>query len=162
MLRRPDGQSAHVVHGSQAYTSRAILAAEEELLGLGLRRDGRQVSPGVVDAVLVGQAGTGITLDRSQAAMVRTLATSGCRVQVALAPAGAGKTAALRVLARAWEASGGTVVGLAPTAVAAEELGRATDVPGDTLAKFLHQTTRSATDAASGMGTRTWGRGRWW
>ena len=32
-------------------------------------------------------------------AMVRNLATSGCRVQVALAPAGAGKTAALRVLA---------------------------------------------------------------
>ena len=84
--------------------------------------------------------------------MVRTLATSGCRVQVALAPAGAGKTAALRVLARAWEASGGTVVGLAPTAVAAEELGRATSVPGDTLAKYLHQTTRSATDAASGIG----------
>src|SRR5690606_32440669 len=29
VLRRPDGQSAHSVYGSQAYTSRAILAAEE-------------------------------------------------------------------------------------------------------------------------------------
>src|SRR5690606_21508433 len=73
--------------------------------------------------------------------MVHSLATSGCRVQVALAPAGAGKTAALRVLAQAWQASGGTVLGLAPTAVAAEELGRATGIRADTLAKYLHPTT---------------------
>ncbi|WP_181009859.1 AAA family ATPase [Ornithinimicrobium sufpigmenti] len=82
----------------------------------------------------------GPSLDRSQVAMVRSLATSGCRAQVALAPAGAGKTAALRVLARAWEASGGTVLGLAPTAVAADELGRATGIPADTIAKHLHHT----------------------
>ena len=145
VLRRPDGQPAHVVHGSQAYTSRAILDAEEQLLALAARRDGRQVSPAVVDAVLVGHAGTGLTLDRSQTAMVRALATSGCRVQVALAPAGAGKTAALRVLARAWEASGGHVVGLAPTAVAADELAQSTGVPADTIAKYLHHSHTTTT-----------------
>ena len=91
VLRRPDGQSAHVVHGSQAYTSRAILTAEDELLATGLRRDGRQADPVIVEAVLAGQSADGASLDRSQAAMVRTLATSGCRVQVALAPAGAGR-----------------------------------------------------------------------
>jgi AAA domain len=127
------------LHGSQAYTSRAILAAEDELLALGLRRDGRQADPDVVQTVLANEAAAGLVLDRSQAAMVRSLATSGCRVQVALAPAGAGKTAALRVLARAWEASGGTVLGLAPTAVAAEELGAATGMRADTVAKYLHQ-----------------------
>lgn len=95
VLRRPDGQSAHTVHGSQAYTSKAILAAEEELLTLGLRRDGRQVDPGVVETILNDQGADAPSLDRSQAAMVRNLATSGSRVQVALAPAGAGKTAAL-------------------------------------------------------------------
>ncbi|MFK5647223.1 MobF family relaxase [Ornithinimicrobium sp. LYQ121] len=144
VLRRPDGQPAHIVHGSQTYTSKAILAAEDEVLALGLRRDGRQADPAVVETVLAGQSADGPSLDRSQAAMVRSLASSGCRLQVALAPAGAGKTAALRVLARAWEASGGTVLGLAPTAVAAEELGRATGVPADTLAKYLHQTGRNA------------------
>ncbi|MFK5647991.1 MobF family relaxase [Ornithinimicrobium sp. LYQ121] len=147
VLRRPDGQSAHTVHGSQAYTSKAILAAEDDLLALGLRRDGRQASADLVDAVLSDETADGPSLDRSQAAMVRSLATSGCRVQVALAPAGAGKTAALRVLARAWEASGGTVLGLAPTAVASEELGRTTGVPADTLAKHLHRTTRTAVGA---------------
>ncbi|WP_141401504.1 ATP-dependent DNA helicase [Ornithinimicrobium cerasi] len=139
VLRRRDGQSAHTVHGSQAYTSKAILAAEDELLGLGLRRDGRQAEPTVVETVLAAPIADGPSLDRSQTAMVRNLAMSGCRVQVALAPAGAGKTAALRVLARAWEASGGSVLGLAPTAVAAEELGRATGIPADTLAKHLHE-----------------------
>jgi len=154
-LRRPDGQSAHTVHGSQAYTSRAILAAEDELLAVGLRRDGRQVAWSVVETVLGVQGADGPSLDRSQAAMVRTLATSGCRVQVALAPAGAGKTAALRVLARAWEASAGTVLGLAPTAVAADELGRATGVPSDTLAKYLHQTTTRAGPAGHDHAGRT-------
>ncbi|GAA5166663.1 MobF family relaxase [Ornithinimicrobium tianjinense] len=153
VLRRPDGQSAHVVHGSQAYTSRAILAAEDELLALGLRRDGRQADPVVVEDVLAAQSADGPSLDRSQTAMVRTLATSGCRVQVALAPAGAGKTAALRVLARAWETSGGTVLGLAPTAVAAEELGHATGIHADTLAKYLHQTTVAG--ASPGTSTTT-------
>ena len=160
VLRRPDGQSAHVVHGSQSYTSKAILAAEEELLGLGLRRDGRQVGPELVEAVLGNPSTAEVVLDLSQAAMVRNLATSGCRVQVALAPAGAGKTAALRALARAWEASGGTVLGLAPTAVAADELGRATGIHADTLAKHLHQNTASQAGTLPRTGpTASWGRG---
>lgn len=143
VLRRPDGQSAHVLHGSATYTSRTILAAEEDLLELGLRRDGRQVDGARVEAVITDQATRGFTLDRSQAAMVRNLATSGCRVQVALAPAGSGKTSALAVLARAWEASGGDVVGLAPTAVATDELGRATGVRSETLAKYLRDVGRT-------------------
>ena len=164
VLRRADGQPVHRVHGSQAYTSKAILAAEEELLSLALRRDGRQADPDVVESVLARQRGDGPGLDRSQVAMVHGLATSGCRVQVALAPAGAGKTAALRVLARAWEATGGTVLGLAPTAVAADELARATGIPADTLAKYLHETTAAAAStqvspstagAAGGVGPRT-------
>lgn len=152
VLRRPDGQSAHVVHGGQAYTSKAILAAEEELLGLGLRRDGHQMAPDLVEAVLADQTSEGLALDRSQTSMVRSLATSGCRVQVALAPAGSGKTAALRVLARAWEASGGTVLGLAPTAVAAVELGSATGIPADTIAKYLHQTNSTGAGASPETG----------
>ncbi|WP_269087300.1 AAA family ATPase [Ornithinimicrobium sp. CNJ-824] len=148
----PPGRAVRA-HGArqQAYTSRAILAAEEELLGLGLRRDGRQADRVVVEDVLAGQSGDGPGLDRSQVAMVGTLATSGCRIQVALAPAGAGKTAALRVLARIWEESGGTVLGLAPTAVAAEELGRATGIHADTLANHLHQ--KGAAGASPGTGT---------
>ena len=50
------------------------------------------------------------------------MATSGARVQLALAPAGTGKTTAMAALAAAWANSGGNVIGLAPTASAAEIL----------------------------------------
>src|SRR5699024_921137 len=50
---------------------------------------------------------------------------------LALAPAGSGKTTALRAIADAWRTSGRQVVGLAPSAVAAavlrDELGAAAD-----------------------------------
>ena len=70
-------------------------------------------------------------------ALVREMASSGSRVQLAVAPAGTGKTTATAALAAAWRNSGGTIVGLAPTAAAAEvlagELGSATD----TIAKLV-------------------------
>src|SRR5699024_8542183 len=64
-----------------------------------------------------------VSLGGAQQSLVREMATSGRAVQLALAPAGTGKTTALAVLTRAWQDSGGTVLGLAPSAVAAEELG---------------------------------------
>ena len=51
------------------------------------------------------------------------MATSGQRLALALAPAGTGKTTAMAALSHAWRSSGGTVIGLAPTAAAAIELG---------------------------------------
>jgi ATP-dependent exoDNAse (exonuclease V) alpha subunit len=56
--------------------------------------------------------------------MVRTLASSGARVGLALAAAGTGKTTAMAALARAWEEDGGHVLGLASSANAAHLLGK--------------------------------------
>ena len=50
------------------------------------------------------------------------MCTSGARLQLAIAPAGAGKTTAMRALALAWTEDGGQVVGLAPSAAAAAVL----------------------------------------
>ena len=52
-----------------------------------------------VDLALLEAVANGVGLGPDQAAMVRQLATSGARVQLALAPAGTGKTVALRTLA---------------------------------------------------------------
>jgi ATP-dependent exoDNAse (exonuclease V) alpha subunit len=69
--------------------------------------------------------------------LVRAMCSSGARLQLAIAPAGAGKTTAMRTLARAWRDSGGQVLGLAPSAAAAAaQLRDATGVPADTLAKL--------------------------
>jgi ATP-dependent exoDNAse (exonuclease V) alpha subunit len=71
------------------------------------------------------------------------MATSGRQLQLAIAPAGTGKTTAMRALATAWTSSGGNVLGLAPSAAAAEELRTHLDTDGttrvvaDNLAKLV-------------------------
>jgi hypothetical protein len=70
------------------------------------------------------------------------MATSGRQLQLAIAPAGTGKTTAMRALATAWTSSGGNVLGLAPSAAAAEELRShlhdgTTRVVADNLAKLV-------------------------
>lgn len=54
-----------------------------------------------------------------------------------IAPAGAGKTTALRVLADTWTAGGGHILGLAPSAAAAAQLAEATGIQADTLARLI-------------------------
>ena len=49
-------------------------------------------------------------------------APPGARLQLAIAPAGAGKTTAMRALTLAWTEDGGQVIGLAPSAAAAAVL----------------------------------------
>ncbi|MFD4357490.1 MobF family relaxase [Nocardia sp. NPDC058518] len=128
-LSRSDGTSVYTTARSTLYTSPQIIAAEARLVDAGLRHDGHRITVADVDTAIIAHAannkGQGLTV--GQAAMVRTFATSGARLQVGLAPAGTGKTTAMRVLAQAWQGQGGTVVGMAPTAsaaaVLAEEIG---------------------------------------
>jgi AAA domain len=64
------------------------------------------------------------------------MCTSGARLQLAIAPAGTGKTTAMRALTLAWTQHGGQVLGLAPAAAAAAVLGEQTGIRTDTLAKL--------------------------
>src|SRR4051812_32212011 len=140
-LRRSDGTSVYVVARSARYTSSEILAAEQLVLTAGGRRD-RHVTPtAALEVALPESVANGVTLNPSQAQLVRELATSGARVQLALAPAGTGKTTALRALATAWRAGGGEVVGLAPSAAAATVLREQLGADTDTLAKLSHALT---------------------
>ena len=81
-------------------------------------------------------AANGTALDTGQASLVRQMCTSGARLQLAIAPAGAGKTTAMRALTLAWTEDGGQVIGLAPSAAAAAVLGEQTGIRTDTLAKL--------------------------
>ena len=140
-LRRRDGSSEYEVAGSRRYTSTAVLDAEHVVLeGAGVL-EFLHDRPETVDLALLEAVANGVRLGPDQAEMVRRLATSGAQVQLALAPAGSGKTSTLRTLATAWAADGHTVIGLAPTAAAArvlrEELGDGAAAT-DTLAKLVH------------------------
>ena len=136
LLRRTDGSSVYEVAGSAVYTSTAVLAAEEQLVATAGLRDRHRVRPEAVTLALLEQAANGATLNAGQASLVTAMATSGARLQLALAPAGAGKTTAMRALAAAWVEDGGTVLGLAPSAAAAAVLREQIGARTDTLAKL--------------------------
>lgn len=124
LRRRGDGRSMYERSGSDLFTTASILEAEELVLAAARRTDGRRAHRAHVEGAIAAVAAgpDGIMLNQAQASMVLDLATSGARVQLALAPAGSGKTTAMRVLSQAWNASGGSVIGLAPSAVAATQL----------------------------------------
>jgi hypothetical protein len=135
-LRRADGSSVYTVAGADLFTSARILDAERRLVATAGRTDGCTVDAVVVDLALLESAANGMTLDTGQAVLVRSMATSGARLQLAIAPAGTGKTTALRALTQAWLEGGGHVLGLAPSAAAAAQLHDHTGAPSDTLAKL--------------------------
>ncbi len=136
-LRRADGASVYTVAGSQLYTSNAILAAEARVVDAAGRRDGIVVPTPALDIALLEGDANGIRLNPGQVLLVREMATSGARVQLAIAPAGSGKTTAMNALSRAWTAAGGSVIGLAPSAAAAAALGEQLVGYSDTLAKLV-------------------------
>lgn len=136
-LRRIDGSSVYHVAGSDLFTSSAVLAAERRLVAAAGRTDGRRATGQAVEVALLESVANGVTLNAGQAALVRDMATSGARLQLAIAPAGAGKTTAMRSLTTAWQESGGTVLGLAPSAAAAAALREQAQTDTDTLAKLV-------------------------
>ncbi len=158
VLRRTDGQSVYTVARTQLFTSQAVIDAESRLLTAAHRTDGYRITVEAVGMALLESAANGRELNPGQVALVRELATSGARVQVALAPAGTGKTTALGVLARAWAEGGGSVLGLAPTAAAAAVLREDLAAPTDTLDKLVHTITqlRDPANADRAVRVPTW------
>ncbi len=135
-LRRSDGSSVYTFAGADLFTSTRILDAERRLVATAGRTDGHTVDQVAADLALLESAANGVALDAGQATLVRSMATSGARLQLAIAPAGAGKTTALRTLTHAWLEGGGQVLGLAPSAAAAAQLRDQTGALTDTLAKL--------------------------
>ena len=136
VLCRVDGSSVYTVAGADLYTSQRILEAEQRLLTTAGRRDGSAVDDTAVDSALLEMAASGSALDVGQASLTRQMCTSSARLQLGIAPAGAGKTTAMRALALAWTQDGGQVIGLAPSAAAAAVLGEQTGIGTETLAKL--------------------------
>jgi conjugative relaxase-like TrwC/TraI family protein len=136
-LRRLDGTSVFSVCGSQLFTSMAVLEAEARILEAATWRDGRVLDEGTIELALLEARANGTVLNDQQAHLVRSLGTSGRRVQLAMAPAGSGKTTALGVLARAWADAGGDVIGLAPMGRTAAQLRQTIMTTTDTVDKLL-------------------------
>ena len=164
-LRKLDGASVYTVGGVHLFTSSKVLAAEERLVEAAGRSDGYAVDEQNVALALLESEANGVTLNAGQATLVKEMATSGARLQLAIAPAGSGKTTAMRALAQAWTDGGGSVIGLAPSAAAADALrvsmGSQIDTQTDTLAKLTHSLEQSQVTGAevpdwvAGIGPQT-------
>ena len=80
-------------------------------------------------------------MSTDQALAVEKIATSGRHLDLLVGPAGTGKSTTMAGLKAAWEAEQGTgsVVGLAPSAAAAEVLADELGVDTENTAKWLHE-----------------------
>ena len=135
-LRRVDGSSVYTVAGADL-----LHLAADPRRRTAPRRRRRTSRRGVrrrtaVDLALLEMAANGTALDAGQAAWSARCAPPGHGLQLAIAPAGAGKTTAMRALTLAWTQDGGQVLGLAPSAAAAAVLAEQTGIRTDTLAKL--------------------------
>ncbi|WP_327097373.1 relaxase domain-containing protein [Nocardia vinacea] len=139
MFARRDGTSVHTRAGSQVYTSKHVLGVTQQLIDLAVQPGGRQIPSATIEQAVHAYNTThpDKQLNAGQIAAIHGFATSPLRVHAIDAPAGTGKTTAMRVLADAWHASGGTVLGLAPTAAAAAELGTSIGARVETVDKVL-------------------------
>jgi conjugative relaxase-like TrwC/TraI family protein len=145
-LRRRDGASVYTRHGATTYTCHEVLAAERRIVAAAQLDGGRTANEVDIELAFADSAARDKPLNDGQIALVREMASSGRRLALALAPAGTGKTTAMAALSHAWRSSGGTIIGLAPTATAAIELGEDLSAATDTIAKYVW-----STDPASGQ-----------
>jgi conjugative relaxase-like TrwC/TraI family protein len=130
---------------AQIFTTREILDAETRLLDAGRTTGGPGLPLSVVDQVAAQNLpDRHHALAPDQAAVVQRIATSGRVLDVLVGPAGTGKTASLAGLRQAWEDvyGEGSVIGLAPSASAAEVLGDELGIDTENTAKWLHESAR--------------------
>ncbi len=152
-MRRPDGTSTLRPRHSEKFTSHELLAMEDGLLDLADDAGGQVVERTTGAHVVAGRTPDGVRLDAEQARAVAQLLTSGRRLDLLVGPAGTGKTTAMRALAAGWIATHGqgSVVGMAPSAAAAQVLAHDLQIPCDNTAKWIYDHCGGRTDFAPGQ-----------
>lgn len=144
-FRRPDGTSVFRPKHSTVFSSDSLLAAEDHLLQRARTATGPTIDLTTVGTITSKADSEGRVLGPDQAAALASVAVPGQVVDVLVGPAGAGKTAAMNAPRRAWETEhgAGSVVGLAPSAVAAQVLADDLRIATENTAKWwtTHQHT---------------------
>ncbi|PXA68763.1 MobF family relaxase [Cryobacterium arcticum] len=166
-FQRADGTSVFRPKHATVFTSTELLDAESRLLKRAADTTGPRIDPATLRATSLRQRPNGVVLADDQVAALSAIAGSGRAVDVLVGPAGAGKTTAMTTLRHAWEAAhhAGSVVGLAPSAAAAQVLTEDLGIPTENLAKWwqnhldhgetFHASQLVIVDEASLAGTLT-------
>lgn len=140
------------------FTTRDALEAEEYLLSrheelTGPRLDADEVRTRV-GAV---RTASGHTLSEDQARASAAVLVSGRQLDAIIGPAGTGKTTTMRAVSDLWaeDHGHGSVVGLAPSAVAAGVLADELGVSTENTSKWLWEATEGAAHRAQRVAQRT-------
>jgi conjugative relaxase-like TrwC/TraI family protein len=142
---RADGSSRFRARDGVTYTTKETLAAEEALIDAGRATDGPIVDEVLAEAAVAACPPRSDTrLGSDQAASVVAVVSSGRALDLLVGAAGTGKSTAMAGVRAAWESvyGEGSVVGLAPSAAAAEVLASAVGVPTENTAKWLTEHDR--------------------
>ncbi|MGO9148689.1 MAG: ATP-dependent RecD-like DNA helicase, partial [Acidimicrobiales bacterium] len=142
---RPDSSSRLSPKRHLVYTTESLLDAEARLLEAGRQLGGPRVSTAVVTEVAqTDLPGRDYRLSIDQAHAVEKIATSGRVLDLLVGPAGTGKSTAMAGLRAVWEQvhGPGSVIGLAPSAVAAELLSDELGIETENTAKWLTEWRR--------------------
>ncbi len=141
-LRRADGTSKFRAKGHEVYTTATLFEAEARLLDAGRRVAGPAVTRATVAAVTsTNLPGRDHGLSVDQALAVEQIATSSRSLDVLVGPAGTGKSTTMAGLRAVWEREHGpgSVLGLAPSATAAEVLAEELRIETENTAKWLYE-----------------------
>jgi hypothetical protein len=156
-FRHVDGTSKFRGRGAEIYTTQGLLDAESRLLVASRSVVGPVVERAIVAAVADEKLpGKDYGLSSDQAVAVESIATSGRVLDVLVGPAGTGKSTSMAGLRAMWEQQHGpgSVIGLAPSAVAAEVLGDELGIATENTAKWLTEAARQPERAAHIDGLR--------
>lgn len=145
-LQRSSGESEFTTESITTirYTSEEVLAAENHLREAAQTPTAEFVHRAAVDRAIAEieaektrDPSEPYRLNEGQRRIVQHLCTSGMRLDVAIGPAGAGKTTAMTAAVRAWRNDGRDVVALAPSAAAARVLSDDIGVQARTIDSLL-------------------------
>jgi conjugative relaxase-like TrwC/TraI family protein len=139
-FQRADGTSVFRPKHTTLLTSTQLLDAESRLLERAADTTGPRVAAATLRATSHTRLHGGAILADDQLAALTAIVDSGLALDVLVGPAGAGKTTTMNALRRAWEAGhgAGSVVGLAPSAAAAQVLAEDLGITTENLAKWWH------------------------
>ena len=141
-FQRADGTSRFRAKGHEVYTTATLLEAEARLLDAGRRTGGPAVTTATIAAITERNlAGRDHPLSLDQALAVEQVAASKRSLDVLVGPAGTGKSTTMAGLRAVWEAEHGpgSVLGLAPSAAAAEVLAAELGIDTENTAKWLFE-----------------------
>jgi hypothetical protein len=141
--------SRRFIHAAK-YSSTAIIEAEARLLGRSEATTAPMVRRSTLARVVRYSNGR---LSTQQRTALESITSSGRNLDLLVGPAGAGKTTTMRALRAAWLVEHGqkSVIGLAPSATAAQALADDLGIACDNTAKWLHEYDRGRTDLRAGQ-----------